>query len=31
MGGRLEIEAVFPEGKVKINQEVRRRKLGKAV
>jgi DNA-binding XRE family transcriptional regulator len=27
MGGRLEIEAVFPDGKVKINQDVRKHKL----
>jgi transcriptional regulator with XRE-family HTH domain len=31
MGGRLEIEAVFPDGKVKLNQEVRKRKLARAV
>lgn len=31
MGGRLEIEAVFPDGKVKINQDVRKHKLTKAV
>lgn len=31
MGGRLEIEAVFPDGRVKINQDIRKRKLAKAV
>lgn len=27
MGGRLEIQAIFPDGKVNINQDVRKNKL----
>lgn len=29
MGGRLEIQAVFPDGKVIINQDVRKNKLSR--